>query len=122
MRDIRRGAGVKSFFKALLLAPLALIVILLAIANRAPVVVSFDPFSREAPALSATLPIYVVLFGAVMLGVAIGGVAAWLVQGKHRRAERGYRREAQRLNAETERLKNALASRQHALPPGQRAA
>ena len=40
-----------------------------------------------------------------MVGVVIGGVAAWLAQGKHRRERRRYRREATTLRSETERLK-----------------
>ena len=39
----------KSFFKALILVPIALAVVLFAVANRAPVRVSFDPVSRDAP-------------------------------------------------------------------------
>ena len=36
------------------------------------------------------------------LGVLLGGMASWLAQGKHRRAERRYRREASRLRATVE--------------------
>jgi hypothetical protein len=48
---------------------------------------------------------FVVIFLSVMAGVLLGGVAAWLVQGSHRRAERRYRRESERLKAEAERLR-----------------
>ena len=90
-----------NFLKALILLPLAILVVLLAVANRGPVTLSLDPFSREAPEIAVTLPLFAVIFGAVMLGVVIGGMAAWLAQGKHRRAERRYKREARRLRAHT---------------------
>jgi len=95
----------KRFLKALILLPVAILVVLFAVANRAPVTVSFDPFSRPAPMLSTTLPLFGVIFAAVMLGVLIGGVASWLAQSKHRRLERRYRREARRLRDERERLR-----------------
>jgi hypothetical protein len=39
----------KTFLKALILVPLALLVVLLAIANRGPVRLSLDPCSRSCP-------------------------------------------------------------------------
>jgi uncharacterized integral membrane protein len=93
-----------AFLKALILLPIAILVVLLAIANRAPVLLSLDPIS-PTPQFSVTLPLYAVLFGAVALGVVIGGIGAWLAQAKHRRAEREYRREARELRQETERLR-----------------
>jgi len=95
----------RTFFKALILLPLSIVVVLLAIANRGPVRLSLDPFSQEAPLLSVSLPLFVVIFAAVMLGVLIGGVAAWLAQGGHRRAERRYRREARDLRTEADRAR-----------------
>src|SRR5213080_1411512 len=92
------------FLKGLILLPIAIIVVLLAVANRGPVTLSFDPFSRE-PLFTATLPLFAVIFLAVMLGVLIGGAAAWMAQAKHRRQKRRYRREARHLRAETERAR-----------------
>lgn len=106
----------RTFLRLLILAPVALVAILLALANRGPVTLSLDPFVREAPALTVTLPVFVILFGAVMLGVVLGGVGTWLAQGRYRRSARHLRRENQKLNAEGERLRAmlpALAS----LPP-----
>jgi uncharacterized integral membrane protein len=96
---------VRRFLKALVLLPIAIVVVLLAVANRAPVTLSFDPFSKGPPQFSATLPLFALVFLSVMLGVLIGGVAAWLAQSKHRRLERRYRREARRLRDERERLR-----------------
>jgi uncharacterized integral membrane protein len=104
------------FLKALILLPVAIVVVLLAVANRAPVQLSLDPFSQEAPEFSVAVPLYAVIFAAVALGVVIGGTATWLSQSKHRRARRQYRRESQHLRTEAERLRAQQASSGPALP------
>jgi uncharacterized integral membrane protein len=98
------------FLKALILLPVAILVVLLAVANRHQVTLSLDPFSQEAPEFSTQLPLFAVIFAAVMLGVVIGGVAAWLAQGKNRRSRRRLRREANTLRYETERLRSQGAA------------
>ena len=107
------------FLKALILLPVAILVVLLAVANRAPVTLSLDPFSQEAPEFSTQLPLFAVIFAAVMLGVVIGGVASWLAQGKNRKSRRRLRRETRQLRHETEQLKaQAPATTLPALPQG----
>jgi hypothetical protein len=95
----------RTFLKALILLPVAVAVVLLAVANRGPVTLSFDPFSRGAPDFAITVPLFAVIFIAVMLGVVIGGVGAWLAQAKHRRAQRRYRREIHHLRSDAERVR-----------------
>jgi uncharacterized integral membrane protein len=107
-----------NFLKALILFPIAILVVLLAVANRGPVTLSLDPFSREAPEIAFTLPLFAIIFGAVMLGVVIGGMAAWLAQGKHRRAERRYKRETRRLRAHTVQARPNSGSTALATVPG----
>ena len=99
-----------NFLKAMILFPVAIVVVLLAVANRGPVTLSLDPFSREAPEIAFTVPLFALIFAAVMLGVFIGGMAAWLAQSKHRRAERRYKREARRLRADTARTRPSSGS------------
>lgn len=93
------------FLKALILLPIAILIVLLAVANRAPVTLSLDPFSQDAPEFATQLPLFAVIFAAVMVGVLIGGTASWLAQGKTRKARRQFRREANQLRHETERLR-----------------
>jgi uncharacterized integral membrane protein len=93
------------FLKALILLPIAILVVLLAVANRGPVTLSLDPFSQAAPEFAAQLPLFAVIFLAVMVGVLIGGTASWLAQGKTRKTRRQFRREANQLRHETERLR-----------------
>ena len=57
------------FLKALILLPVAILVVLLAVANRAPVTLSLDPFSQDAPEFATQLPLFAVIFAAVMVGV-----------------------------------------------------
>jgi Lipopolysaccharide assembly protein A domain len=47
----------------------------------------------------------VALMLALIVGVVLGGAAAWLAQSRHRRAERRLRRETERLRSEAARLK-----------------
>ena len=53
------------FLKALILLPVAILVVLLAVANRKPVLLSLDPFSQDAPEFSVTVPLFGVIFLAV---------------------------------------------------------
>ena len=93
------------FLKSLLLLPVAAIVILLAVANRAAVRLSFDPFSADAPVFSVDLPLYAILFGAVALGIVVGGIFTWLGQGTTRERARRHRREAAQYAREATRLR-----------------
>ena len=78
----------KRAIKLTLLIPVVAIIVALSVANRGPVEFSLDPFNGEDPALSASIPLYWLLFGAAALGVLIGGTATWLGQSKWRRTAR----------------------------------
>ncbi|MGY2050221.1 LapA family protein [Methylobacterium sp. JK268] len=95
------------FLKGLILLPVAVVVVLLAVANRQPVTLSFDPFTEGAPVFSLTVPLYALLFAAVALGILVGGCGAWLGEGQVRRDRRAKAREVERLRAESERLRVA---------------
>ena len=57
----------------LLATPAALLAIWIAVANRQTVVFSLDPFSRSAPSVTLEMPLYLLLFAAVLGGVLLGG-------------------------------------------------
>ncbi len=86
----------------IIVVPLAAVIVAFAVANRQAVTVSFDPFSATAPAYAATLPLFAVIFAVLILGVLIGGIAAWLGQGKWRRAARKLDAELRSLQQETD--------------------
>ena len=104
------------FLKALILLPVAIVVVLLAVANRAPVVLSFDPFSKGQPELSIALPLFALILGSVALGVVLGGVGAWLAAGRQRHERRMSTRELNRLKAEADRLRASVVQTRPALP------
>lgn len=72
----------------LILVPLALAIAVFAVSNRASVALAFDPLGREPPMFSASVPLYLVLLAALILGVIVGGIAAWSAQRKWRRRAR----------------------------------
>ena len=86
------------------LVPLCAVLIVFALANLQPVNVNFNPLAT-ADILSATtfrVPMFVVIFGVLLVGVVLGGIATWFAQGAHRRDERLYKRETERLHRELE--------------------
>jgi uncharacterized integral membrane protein len=91
--------------KAIILVPLALVAIAFAVANRTEVEVSFDPISDVAP--KYPVPLFLVVFAALILGVLIGGIATWLGQGRHRKAERMHRRDVERLRSDIDRMRTS---------------
>ena len=91
----------RKIVKALVLIPLAIILIALAVANRQVVTVSFDPFDRVDPAFSLALPLYVLILALVIAGVILGGVAAWMRQGKWRGRARQAETQARELRSKT---------------------
>jgi uncharacterized integral membrane protein len=96
---------------ALILGPLAILIIMFAMANREIVTVSFDPFDSMQPAFSLRLPLFILIFILVGAGVVIGGVAAWLKQHK-------WRSRARRAETDARDLRQQLdAQRSHASLP-----
>ena len=95
---------------AVIVIPLAVIIVAFAVANRQPVTVSFDPFVTADPAYAATVPLFVLIFVLVILGVIVGGVAAWFRQSKWRRLARRLEGDVRDLHAEVE----AIRRREHA--------
>jgi uncharacterized integral membrane protein len=85
---------------AVIVAPLAIILIAFAVANRQTVSVSLDPLGASAPAASVTLPLFALIIVLLIVGVLIGGTATWLGQGKWRRAARRWQREVSGLRAQ----------------------
>ena len=92
---------------AVILIPLAIVIIAFAVANRQIVTVSLDPFSSEHPASSLTLPLFVLITALLIAGVVIGGVAAWLRQARWRRVARRLEREVATLRGEVASLRRS---------------
>ena len=93
---------------ALILVPLAIVLVAFAVANRQTVVVSFDPFDQAHPAVTLAVPLFALILALVIGGVIIGGVAAWLRQSKWRRTARLAQAHARELGGELDRLKRSM--------------
>ena len=107
---------IRKIVSFLILLPLALVLVALSIANKQPVTVSFDPFSAGAPAFSLKAPLYVIAFVLLIAGVIVGGIAAWIVQAKWRRAARHAQAELRDARNEIDILRRDLAAREPASP------
>ena len=123
MRREPRSAGnlLRKIVAAVILIPLAVVIVAFAVANRHEVTLSLDPFNAERPASSLSLPLFVLVIGLLILGVVIGGVATWLNHGRWRRAARRFEREVQALRGEVASLRRTpnagAAASEPAKPP-----
>jgi uncharacterized integral membrane protein len=82
--------------------PVAVLLIVFSVANRGPVTMLLDPFSRENPAIQLTLPFFVFIFAALVLGVLLGGLLVWMSQGRYRKEAKRQAAEAKSWRAEAE--------------------
>ncbi len=105
---------IRKILTAIVLIPLALILIALAVANRHSVTISLDPFAGSEPAVAVTLPLFALIFVLLIVGVFIGGAATWLRHGR-------WRWMARRLEGELRSLRGKIAAmegREAPLAPG----
>lgn len=85
----------------LVLVPLSAVLAAFALANRHWIVVYFDPFTQDNPLVpSLSTPLFGVVYGALLIGIVLGGVATWITQGRNRREKRQLKRENIRLQEE----------------------
>lgn len=96
--------------KFLILLPIGVALVLFGVANRQIVTLVLDPVSPAAEALKISVPLFVFFFATLVVGVIIGSMTTWFAQGRHRKAERAFRRERDSLRAENARLKSEAPS------------
>ena len=90
------------------LAALAVVLVTVAIANRDVVTLNLLPAelaTLSGVTLSVSLPLFVVIFGAIIAGLLIGFVWEWLREHKHRREASQKSRDVAKLEREVVRLK-----------------
>ena len=107
----------RKFLTALIVIPLALILVTFAVAIRHVVSVSCVPFMAKDPALSITLPLFLMLILVAALGVIAGGCAVWFGQRHWRRAARRHEADARAARVELAGLQAQAAATK---PPPQR--
>lgn len=96
--------------------PLALLLVMFAVANRNFVTLSFDPLNPTDPALSLSLPLFVVLIIFAILGVIAGSAVTWVRQRRWRRAARAFENEARELRGRYDDWRQSLMQTQSASP------
>lgn len=82
---------------AIILVPLAILIIALAVVNRQAVPLTLDLFGTGNPGLSLSLPFSIWLLIALILGMIIGGIVSWIRQGRYRYLARKRAREVEKL-------------------------
>lgn len=87
----------------IILVPVAVVLIAIAVANRASVAFTLDPFHPGNPGLTAHLPLFVYLFAALAIGIVVGSFATWIRQGQYRKKARRRGHEVERLRRENPR-------------------
>ena len=98
----------KRIVGCLVLVPLCLLVLVFALANRHMVGVNFNPLvpvDENAPGFG--IPLFLVIYAVLFVGISLGGLAVWFTQTGHRREERRLRRENERLKADLDRARRA---------------
>jgi uncharacterized integral membrane protein len=100
----------RKFFTALIVIPLALILIVFAVANRHFVTLSFDPFNSADPSVAIHLPLFVVIILVAIVGVVAGGSATWFRQRRWRRAARQHEADAKAARSEVADLRAAAGA------------
>jgi uncharacterized integral membrane protein len=101
----------RKIITASVVIPLLIVVVGFAVANRQAVTVSFDPFSSANPAYAVTLPLFIIIFVLLIIGVIIGGVAAWMRQASWRRSARRLDAQVRDLHGEIEAMRSGHPGR-----------
>ena len=99
---------IRKLFRLFVALPAALVLVMLAVSNRHPVRLVLDPFAPQTPAVFVELPLYAYLFGAMVLGLVIGGFATWMSQSRWRKTARRRTAEARKWRREADRLQRQL--------------
>lgn len=95
----------RKLITAVILVPLAIIFVMFAVANREIITITLDPFDSVQPAYAFKLPLFLLIFALIAVGVLIGGLVTWLKQGR-------WRARARRAEADARALREQLAARQ----------
>lgn len=106
----------RKVISVIVLVPLAIVLVLFALANREMITLSLDPFDPTRPAFTYRMPLFILVFLLLFTGVLVGGVAAWLRQASWRRVARRLRSENRELRAELSANQPVAGFRRSSLP------
>lgn len=102
----------RSLLRWTIYLPLGLAILWFALANRGSVQISLDALQTgDLADYTFQAPLFLVVIGAMAIGVLAGGMASWLSHAGVRRAARVARAEAARAQAELDKMRaTALAN------------
>lgn len=95
------------YIRYLILAAIAVALVVVSMANRADVTLNLLPTPMSELAgfsFSITLPLFIVILGAMVVGLLLGFVWEWLREHKHRVAARRAEKEAYEMKRRVRRL------------------
>lgn len=111
------------------LVPIGIILVVLAVTNRHLVTIGVPPYVGDTPFLSFAMPVFVLVFAALLVGIFMGGFGTWLGQGKHRKLARSRKVDASKWQFEADKekkradeLAQKVAATDASLPPPSKAA
>ncbi|MDO6965646.1 DUF1049 domain-containing protein [Rhizobium alvei] len=99
---------VMRLIKIVIIVPIAILLVVLSVANRHLVTLALNPFEPQDSVLSVSLPFFLFLFAALVVGMLIGSVATWFAQGKHRKRAKDEAHEARKWREEADRQRNKI--------------
>lgn len=108
----------KKLLWVFIIVPVGILLTAVAVANRHEVSLVLDPFAPANPALAVSMPFFVFLIIAMIVGVFLGGLGTWLTQGRWRRSARERALETHHWRLRAEKLHKQLElTGQQQLPP-----
>mgnify|MGYP001825875202 FL=1 len=98
----------RKLINIIILVPVAIILIVLSVANRNWVTLALNPFDPGDTVLSVGAPFFVFLFVALMIGMVVGSLATWFRQGRYRKKARQEAKEAVRWHTEADKQRERV--------------
>lgn len=106
---------ISRFLSFVILVPLAILIVVFCVANRAGVTVSLDPLGTM-PQYAYEVPLFLVIMASLIVGVVLGGIGTFLTQGHYRRAAWKRKHEVERLRREADEARERLRQERESRP------
>lgn len=98
----------RKLINLLILVPVAIVLIVLSVANSKPVTLALNPFDPSDEVLSVSWPFFVFLFLALLIGMVVGSLATWFRQGRYRKKARQGAKEAVHWHTEADKQRERV--------------
>lgn len=91
---------VMRFIKLIILVPVAVALVVLSVANRHVVTLALNPFRPDDQVLSVSVPLFILVFATLIIGVLLGSFVTWFTQARYRKQARSEAQEARKWREE----------------------